>query len=67
MFLLACAPALGTGFGDDSALAVALGAGSGAGETAEYALLNSAHLPGAIAVGAAAGLITRLTADALAQ
>ena len=67
MLLLASAPALWAGLSDNSTLAVALGAGSGTGEAAEYALLHSAHLPGAITVGAAAGLATRLTASTVAQ
>ena len=65
--LLTRAPALWAWFSDNSALALALGAGSGTGETTEYTLLDSVHLPAAITVGAAAGLATRFTANALAQ
>ena len=67
MLLLARTPALGAGLSDNSALAVALGAGNSTSEATEYALLDSTHLPGAITVGAAAGLATRLAANALAQ
>jgi hypothetical protein len=67
MFLFAGAFTLGATLGDDAALAMALRAGSSGGEAAKDTLLDSAHLPCAIAVRASARLTTRLAADTLAQ
>ena len=65
VLFLASASALGTALSDDFALAVALGTGSDIGESTENTLLDSVHLPGAITVGASAGLSAWLTAGAL--
>ena len=54
--LPAAAPALGTGFGDNATLTVALGAGGNIGEMTKDTLLDSSYLPAAIAVGASARL-----------
>lgn len=67
VLLFTCAPTSGAGLGDNSAFAVALGAGGGVGEAAEKALVDPSYLPGAIAAGTLEGLTTWLAADTLAQ
>ena len=59
--------ALGTGLGDDSAFAVAVGAGGNISEAAEDTLVGSSYLPGAIAIGTSAGFTAWLGANAVAQ
>jgi hypothetical protein len=65
--LFTCASALGAGLGNNSTFTAALMAGSDVGEATEEALLDSAHLPSAITVGASGGLTTRFAANTLAQ
>jgi len=65
--LHAYAPALRTGFSNNTALAMALTAGSSINEATKYGLLNSAHLPTAITVGASARLTTWLATNTLAH
>jgi hypothetical protein len=65
--LFTCASALGAGLGNNSTFTAALVASSGVGEAAEEALLDSAHLPSAITVGASGGLTARFAANTLAQ
>ncbi len=67
MFFFTGTPALRAGFGDNSALATALGTGSNIGEAAKDTLLDSAHLPAAITVGALAGLSVRSATSTLTQ
>jgi hypothetical protein len=61
------APALRTGLGDNSALAVTLVTGSGVRETTEDALLGALYLSGAVTVGTPGGLGAWLGAGTLAQ
>jgi hypothetical protein len=58
---------LGAGLGNNSTFTAALVAGSDVGEATEEALLDSAHLPSAITVGASGGLTAWLAANTLAQ
>ena len=67
MLLFAGAPALGTGVGDNLALAVALGTGGNIGEAAKDTLLDPAHLSVTVTVGASAGLAIWGTTCALTQ
>ena len=67
VLLSAGTPALRAGVGDNSALTVALRAGGDIGEATKEALLDSAHLPGAITVGASCWLSSWLGAHTLAQ
>jgi hypothetical protein len=67
VFPLAAAPALGTGLGNDFALAMALAADGGVNKAAKQCLLGATYLPGAITTGTSAGLGPRFTADTVAQ
>jgi len=67
VFLLTQAPALRTGIGDNSALALTALAGCYIDEAAEDTLLHAAHLPCSIALGTPRGLASRRTANAMAM
>ena len=67
MLFLARAPALGTGLGDNSALAAAPGAGADISKVTKDTLLNMPHLPGAITVRAPDGFGAWLAASTLTQ
>jgi hypothetical protein len=65
--LLACASTLGAGLGNNSTLTVALATGVSSSEATKDALLDSVYLPGAITVGASAGLTTWFATNTLTQ
>jgi len=67
VLLFTCASALGAGVGDNPAFATALGTDSDIGEAAKDTLLNTVHLPRAIAIRASGGLAAWLAANALTQ
>jgi len=64
---LACASALGAGLGNDSTLTVALATGGSSTEATKDTLMDSAYLPGAITVGASAGLTAWFATNTLTQ
>jgi hypothetical protein len=67
MLHLACASTLGAGLGNNSTLTVALATGVSSSEATKDALLDSVYLPGAITVGASAGLTTWFATNTLTQ